>query len=387
MTRLLVNSIGLFSFSITALVVGLSLGACTHLNTREDPSSSVTVSVIDTGFDLKHPALRTLTVVDAYNYYRNNPDISPYLPHVKTDGTLSKARTRMLELLKYEPELERWIPLSRDIEMEWQAAAFHGTAVAGLATFDLAPKVALYKVYPIPSGVDPDEWMADSVLDSIERSVKIGARVINLSLGFSYRADAPDVAKHQKLRKKFEDTIRRHKHVLFVSAAGNENQLIDNETVFGYPCGLAIDNIICVGALNKEGALWKPSPTKGTSIAVATGTSMIYAPGEDVYSPSPLKMCVAKESLRALFSNQPIDSKTARELRSACEKNPGFAKGEATSIAAPMVTRQAIEILLRHQDLSAVELKKRLLESSLEKRLEQTSIRYIQPKSPSWSPH
>jgi hypothetical protein len=97
--------------------------------------------------------------------------------------------------------------------------------------------------------------MIDDIVSAIDRAAKEGARVVNLSLGMSFKAEDASFNKYMGLAKKIKAAMDRHPQVLFVSAAGNDSQWLDNETNFSLPCGLDIKNQLCVGAVRDENHL------------------------------------------------------------------------------------------------------------------------------------
>lgn len=363
---------------VAAGVVIVSQFACAGLARQTHPPPLI--AIIDTGFDTDHPALQT-RLVDRYDFSRETKDVIPYISRKDLSGDVYE---RLKSLIEWAPGLKKWFPLERNIEEEFKAAAFHGTAVASLALYDLRLSAALYKVYPIPQDVDPDEWMTKSVLAAIQRAVAHKARVINLSLGFTFELGAPETAKHQKLMETIRAAILANPDVLFVAAAGNENQTIDHLKIAGYPCGLPLENVICVGAIDHDGKLWKVSPAKGTNLVAIPNMTTVFSYGDSVFSAVPQKMCVTREAVRALFSQEAVTNEMAQNLLKACTDNSGYADGEATSMATPLVTHRAAEILMRRPTLRASELKAEILKSTLPSAADR-GIQYVHPLRPSWA--
>lgn len=322
------------------------------MTTRARENSTLaTVAIIDTGFDLSHPLLKKLSIVDAYDYSQAIDLVSPYVQRNKSEYKgPSFDRIRMAARL--QPELSSWFPGDRNSEREFQNAAFHGTSVTSLAVYDLQNvRLALYKVYPIPSEVDPDEWMADSVSKAIERAAQQGAKIINLSIGFTASIEDQNFDRWRNLRAKFDQLVASHDDILFVAAAGNENAKIDDSHILGFPCGLRRKNVICVGALDGQGRLWKPSETKGSNVVTIPDVNTVYALGENVYAAVPRHMCVDKQTLKLLFSKDEIDSAFTDRLLKQCKEHAEYAYGEATSIATPFVTNFAARIAARNPGL------------------------------------
>lgn len=367
-----------FISSLLIAAIPFSQSACASV--KEKKAIDPVVAVIDTGFDISHPALRN-SIVDSYDFSRGTTDVIPYIIRKNLSGDIY---SRLQSLIKLAPELQTWFQPERDIEGEFRAAAFHGTAVASLALYDLKVGVALYKIYPIPENVDSDEWMANAVSAAIKRAIARNARVINLSLGFTFELGSVDTAKHQKLMRIIQDVIIDNSGVLFIAASGNENQTIDNVRIAGYPCGLPLENVICVGAITHEGQPWKVSVTKGTNLVEVAGTTTVFSYGDYVFSAVPLKMCVTKETMKTVFSRDTVTKDLAEKLLKTCNNASGFINGEASSIATPLVTHRALEILTLEPAISVGELKIKILRSTLTSKMN-SEIKYVDPLKPSWA--
>ena len=367
----------LIRFVFAGLVIVVHFACASHNKVKD---TQAVVAIVDTGFDTHHPALQ-VPIVDSYDFSRGTKDVGPYIFwKYGAKGSNSRAES----LVQLAPELKTWFPLNRDILGEFKSAAFHGTAVASLALYDLQPFTLLYKVYPIPENVDPDEWMTKSVLSAIQRAVAHRARIVNLSLGFTFENGTSKSAQHMKLKEMIATIIRENPNVLFVAAAGNENRMINNTTISGYPCGLSLENVICVGAVDHSGKLWKPSATKGTNDVEIAGATMVYSYGDRVFSAVPQNMCVTKAAMKALFSEETLDNALAENLLNICKSGSGYAEGEATSIATPLVTHRALEILTSQPTISAKGLKEEILKTTRTSAVD-SEIRYIEPRRPSWA--
>lgn len=84
-------------------------------------------------------------------------------------------------------------------------------------------------------------------LVAITNQIKKGAKVINCSWGNS-KADPKDVETYKRF---FTKMAAEHPDVLFVCSGGNGGKVMDGSK--RYPSGLPLDNMITVGALDKDG--------------------------------------------------------------------------------------------------------------------------------------
>lgn len=148
---------------------------------------------------------------------------------------------------------------------------------------------------------------------ALEYGVANGAHIINASFGTSY----PSVLLRNAIQEAGE------KGVLFVAAAGNSARDIDASPM--YPAGYDLDNIISVGAEDKDGNLaWFSNYGK-------IGVDLV-APGEKILS-------------------------TVR--------NGGYQQFSGTSMAAPHVSGVAALLLSNHPEFSFYELKTEIMETAL----------------------
>jgi subtilisin family serine protease len=111
------------------------------------------------------------------------------------------------------------------------------------------------------------------IVEGLDYAVGNGADIINLSLGQPYEDPA--------LESSLEDA--RDEGVLAVAAAGNSGNNVDPGDAGAtptYPCSYALDNVICVAALDQDYSLAPFSNYGDTAVDVG-------APGVNVLSPIP----------------------------------------------------------------------------------------------------
>lgn len=207
----------------------------------------------------------------------------------------------------------------------------HGTHVAGIIAAErnngkgingVANNVAIMSIRAVPNG---DEYDKDIAL-GIRYAVDNGARIINGSFGKSFSPKAQWVY----------DAIKyaADNNVLFVHAAGNDGENLDDPTNANFPNDQEknspeiANNVLTVGALNsKYGSELVASYSNYGKINVD-----IFAPGTDIYSSYP---------------------------NGEYEYSPG------TSMAAPAVAGIAALVMSQYPSLTAAQVKQIILRSGL----------------------
>lgn len=207
----------------------------------------------------------------------------------------------------------------------------HGTHVAGILGADrtnkkggkgIAEQVKIMSLRAVPDG---DEYDKDIAL-AIRYAVDQGAKVINASFGKKLSPNASWVQEAL--------AYAAAKDVLFIHAAGNDGVDLDNPENSNFPNdqysqkGGNLDNYISVGALT---ASYGPDMIASFSNYGKKGVD-IFAPGDAIYSTLPV-------------SNYGLES--------------------GTSMAAPAVAGLAAVIRSLHPQLTAVQVKRIILDSGL----------------------
>ena len=185
--------------------------------------NGVTIAVVDSGVDVKHPSLRN-AVRAGWNFIDNSAEVA--------DET------------------------------------GHGTHIAGIIAARRSPYHRFSGIAPQAQLVAADFMNADRgdeyhALRAIEWSLQQGAKIINNSWS-NFCSNS--------IRTSFSEW--RSLNVIFVNAAGNDGRQIDNLPIF--PANLNLANTITVGSANSRGTR-SPFSNYGHNV-------FIFAPGEEVYS-------------------------------------------------------------------------------------------------------
>ena len=225
---------------------------------------------------------------------------------------------------KYDDVSERFYG-NNDVKGE---SAEHGTHVAGIVGAvrnngkglnGIAENVKLMSIRTVPDGDERDKDVANAILYAVEN----GAQIINMSFGKNY-------SSHPKV---VQDAIKKADEagVLMIHAAGNNSE--DNDEIVHYPQhdygnGNKAVNWITVGASDAKEGKYIP----GSFSNYGATTVDIFAPGVRILSTIP-------------------DNK--------------YAIYDGTSMASPVVAGVAALVKSYYPSLTATQIKKILLESSV----------------------
>ena len=161
-------------------------------------NEEVTVAIVDNGFNLKHPELKS-KVVQPYNVWLHSQEIFPQ----QLDHGTHVAGTAL-------------------------AAADNGSGLCGIA-----PNC---RFMPVQVANERDQMTTTSVLDGILYALYQGAEVVNVSLGsqFTGLSDLSEIEQKDLINNHFKEEERLWRHVMriaanhnstIVIAAGNDNML------------------------------------------------------------------------------------------------------------------------------------------------------------------
>lgn len=207
--------------------------------------------------------------------------------------------------------------------------ALHGTHVAGIIGADrknktgingIANKVLIMGVRTVPNGDERD----NDVANAIRYATDNGAKIINMSFGKSYSDD----------KKIVDDAVKYaiSKDVLLIHAAGNDNKNLDTENNF--PNRVYADSSGVASSWIEVGASGpKYDETLKASFSNYGKTTVdVFAPGVDIYSTAP---------------------------------NSKYKSLNGTSMASPVVSGIAALIRSYYPELSAVQVKQIIMDSSV----------------------
>ncbi|MES2768982.1 MAG: S8 family serine peptidase [Bdellovibrionota bacterium] len=292
---------------------------------RINSQHKVLVGIIDSGVDYNQPLLVEnihfklndfVSLPSGFGYDVSGEDVwaspfiartSDYNPEIGPTEKL-KSQTEannIAQLLRENPEFESFLnPLRHNVQ-EIETSAYHGTHVAGLASYD-DPEIGIlgYRVIPFSSkyknGELLEQDMGDLFIDQIiagsSAAVRDGARVLNMSLGMIVDKNYEDLKKSEESETKHKARVAKLRQfalanpdVVIVVAAGNDGKWVDQDARLGLPCGTDAPNILCVGATDENGKI-----ASFTNILMTEG-AFIFGYGVNVLSTVPeslhVKIC------------------------------------------------------------------------------------------------
>lgn len=181
-------------------------------------------------------------------------------------------------------------------------------------------------------------------------------------------------------RLEFTLAVARHPDVLFVAAAGNSSLMLDEVDHLTYPCGVRAPNVLCVGALNKNG-----DPTEFSNIPMS-GLDAVFVLGEDVLSTVPVNFCDVEDIGTPEAENVSDDdlARFAATARDKCGSSNFLKRLSGTSMASPLVARLAGEILIERPDLDAAGVIQEIYRRSTPGDIDGHAIRKLRAPLPSW---
>lgn len=382
----------------------------------------VIVAAIDTGTDYNHPQLVNNLHFDldeqnrpiglGYDFIGQDRWPSPYVartldfnPDADTQDVtpIRNARENAAWLIKSYPQLSAFLDPLRNVEQEMDSGAYHGTHVSGLMVYDESSiGLISYRVLPInikykngreDKSQDKTSIVFGNILNALSLAVKAGARVINMSLAlkssspdslFSFLGN--DKKKYNFWMKQVKDFMTANPHVVFVAAAGNESKWVDDKINLQLPCGIGASNLVCVGALDKDGNL------AYFSNLVLSQSTFVATKGVDIESTGPIHMCessfysqLKNEKNSYPFNNPRMLDYAINGFRSDCSGKSAIRKSTGTSMASPIIARAVAKLIIDNPELSAQQIIKMLVDRSDKIQLGPLLLNKVRYQKPSWS--
>lgn len=386
---------------------------------RINAQHKILVGIIDTGVDYNHPLLKenihfktneTFSWPTSFGYDVSAQDewASPFI--VRTSDynpeMYEKEREKSLndalfikQLIAENPAFSKFLHPNRNVSQEIQTVAYHGTHVAGLASYD-APQIGIlgYRVLPFsvkfkqghPVQGDQGDLFIDQVIEGSHRAIQDGARVLNMSLGMIVERDYNDAQKsnlsetqHKARLQKLREFALAHPNIVIVVAAGNDGKWLNQDARIGLPCGTQAPNIICVGATEENGNL------ASFSNLLLTEGAFILGYGVNVVSTMPESMCASKAivALKDTQDNIKSDQQKQTLVKQMIEdcKDLALKPLSGTSMATPIIARQIAKVLIESPKLNGAQAIQTLLAQSEQYKLGPATFPTLKVEKPSWS--
>lgn len=208
--------------------------------------------------------------------------------------------------------------------------ALHGTHVSGIIAAKAGNGIGMdgiagngyvkiMSVRTVPNGDERDKDVANAIRYAADN----GAKILNMSFGKAYSPDKQIVWDAFKYAEK--------KGLLLIKAAGNDNENVDTEnnfpTIFNEKGEAIVNNVITVGANTMDPTILRSSFSNFGKKSVD-----VFAPGSKIYSTVP-------------------------------KKDGEYKDLDGTSMASPVVAGVAALVWAHYPKLSALDIKKILMES------------------------
>ncbi|MBO5324219.1 MAG: S8 family serine peptidase [Oscillospiraceae bacterium] len=207
----------------------------------------------------------------------------------------------------------------------------HGTAMAGIIgakTFNQGICGVNWNVEIISLNVYADDFGTSilAMIEAIEIATQQGIPILNISMALEWDSDVTTlISKVQQYPG------------LIVCTPGNEGENLDN-LLDEYPWSIDSENVIVVGASTEEDKPWVSSNYHPREVD-------LFAPGENILCCYPKALC------------------NETNCTSASHHSYGYHYGSGTSEAAPYVAGVASLIMSQYPNLTAAEVRARILNS------------------------
>lgn len=395
---------------------------------KNNSAHKILLAVIDSGTDYNHPQIINNIHFDLDNkgnpigvgfdftgndkwpapYIARTADIDPDAPLEESEKA-ARGRKNATLMRNTLPKFSQYLEPERNLEQEQSEGVTHGTHVGGLMVYD-APALGLLVYRVLPNNIvfksksrdyskNNKKTIYENIKSALKMAVASGARVINMSLSISTKKDGgsgglfssssseSELIEQAQRINELKEIIKANPNVAFVAAAGNENGWIDGDAVMQIPCGINLPNVLCVGALDKQNKL------ASFSNIILSHSHYLAAPGVDVISLFPTKMCDTS-SLNSLnsksgeypFENPDQTSRFFRDIEESCSKTNGLKKMSGTSMASPIAARALGLIFANNPNLSGDEAISTLIQSGEKFNVGDLRLTRIRVARPNWYP-
>ncbi len=357
---------------------------------QNNKNHKVIVSVIDSGIDYNHPRLahnihyqlsETGILGFGYDLLGKDTWASPYLIHTARFSTdkdqdyvdmtqaLRKNKTEFFDLFfkesSYGPE--------RFYLLEQKMGVGHGTHVADIISrSDKNIGIIGFRALPFLENWQKDKLSLllfkptkinksmDYIIDSIERSIELGANVINLSLSMFLEKGTKAYDLYSHYMDKYRTLMQANPDVAFVIASGNDGRWSDGKSQIHMPCSISdVENMICVGAIDNDLDI---APFSNIPFNVE---HFVLAPGKDIEAAIPSLSCDL--AVGGYDKNKVSDFLIQMMAFTDCSKNlDKTGKKSGTSMATPFVSRLIAKKMIEYGagNKSASRIIKKILKRS-----------------------
>lgn len=374
----------------------------------QNKAHKILIAIIDSGVDYNHPKLTshihfTLNekgeaIGAGYDFAADDAWPSPYIVRTGHYDPIANEERRGDAVLAFAnfakaaamiPEWSKsFLDPVRAIDQEMSSGTYHGTHVAGLASYD-NPAIGIlpYRVLPRnivgPGPLDAEEMsvVANQLFAAVERAAKDGASIINLSLGFMAKESEDDEYEKVKvLNDQWEALVDKYPNILFVAAAGNDGAWIDQSVRISFPCGSKHANLLCVGSLADD------DEVSDFTNVVLSGAEIVFALGENVISTFPELTCNSQTNGRSIsIAKSEEDFSTSLDaFKEECKTYKGLAPLSGTSMASPITARLAAMMRVVLPKASPAEIIAKLKEGSSKGNIGTLQISKLAIEKPSW---
>lgn len=282
-------------------------------------------------------------------------------------------------MIKKYPSLADKLDPDRAVEEEFINGAFHGTHVAGLASYN-EPRIGIVPLrvnlaFPGNLGFDKQQAAIDSAVDSMIAALKkgytLGARIFNMSLAVQAMLNGKNINQssdlsskqkeeyskvkgqiyqlNQKRVEKFTRFLSQYPDLVIVASSGNRGVYLEEDQANSLPCGVRSQQVVCVGSVNQS-----LDRVSGFSNIPKFRVPFIFAPGEQMISTFPTLMCsssmnrFAKSFLPWFFASISTvsDEDNWNNFAKGCLVKRLLVPADGTSMASPVAARGYAKFIL-----------------------------------------